>query len=82
MGILYILKLSNGKYYIWSTKNLDQRLFDHQRGYVLSTKNRSPLLVFYKNFVDYKVARQWEYALKKYKKKSIIEKVVADEFVW
>jgi len=55
---------------------------DHKRGHVISTKNRSPLLVFYKEFPDYKTARMREYSIKKYKKKNIIEKILSNQFVW
>jgi putative endonuclease len=39
----YILKsLSTGKFYIGHSSNLDQRLFDHNRGHTVSIRGRGP----------------------------------------
>jgi putative endonuclease len=48
MPVAYILKsLKDQRYYYGSTKNLEQRLKDHNKGKVRSTKGRRPLIVHY-----------------------------------
>ena len=48
MPVTYILKsLKDGRYYYGSTRNLTQRIKDHNRGKVKSTKGRRPLVIHY-----------------------------------
>lgn len=45
---VYILKsIKDGRYYFGHTQNIINRLADHNRGKVKSTKNRVPLLIHY-----------------------------------
>lgn len=58
----YVLKSTrDGKYYIGSTANLEQRLKAHNSGYVNSTKDRRPLeLVYYEACLDRQKAEERE----------------------
>ncbi len=47
MYYVYLLLLINKQIYTGSTKNLKQRLADHQRGHVESTKHKRPLQVIH-----------------------------------
>ena len=62
MGYTYILKCSDNSYYTGSTKNLEQRLWQHQNGQGANhTKNRLPIvLVYVENYerVDEAFARE------------------------
>ena len=51
-GWMYILECADGSYYTGSTKNLDLRLAQHQKGDGANhTKNRLPVkLVYYEKF--------------------------------
>ena len=52
MTFVYLLKLSNGDIYKGSTDNLKQRLGQHQKGKVTSTKNYLPFtLLGYEAYV-------------------------------
>lgn len=48
---VYILKLSDGKFYIGQTTNLDVRLREHRDGQQSQTKDRDPKLVYFESFV-------------------------------
>jgi putative endonuclease len=53
MFYAYIIKsISNKKYYIGSTKNLENRLRRHNLGYTKSIKNRGPFTLVYKESFD------------------------------
>ena len=53
-GYMYILKCSNGEYYIGSTNNLDRRIEEHQNGMGsnFSWKYLPVQLVYHEEFVD------------------------------
>ena len=49
MFFTYVLRSNkDGKFYIGSTRDLDQRLKRHADGFVVATKNRCPLELVYK----------------------------------
>ena len=52
MCYMYILRCSNGQYYVGSTKDIDKRLDEHQQGEgALFTKKHLPVeLVYYEKF--------------------------------
>lgn len=61
----YILQMSNNSYYHGYASNLKQRLSDHQRGIVTTTKNHLPVkLVFYAAFHSKEKALLFEKYLK------------------
>lgn len=65
MYFVYILKLANGKIYTGSTPDIKKRVEQHQRGYVLSTKNFRPIkLIWYCSFANRLQARRFELYLK------------------
>ena len=77
MASLYILKLIDNSYYVGSTGNLIQRLKNHSRGEVKSTKNKLPFILIYQE--DYETrsqAQKREYQIKRWKKRSAIERLL------
>jgi len=83
-GVYIIQSEKNGRYYVGSTGNFEQRLEFHNKGLVKATANIRPLLL--KVFVtcdSITEAKQAEYRLKKYKRRDILEKVIKDGiFPW
>lgn len=69
MVYVYILQsLVDKKYYIGITKNLVQRLEQHNKGKVTSTKKRRPLIIVYQEeYTSYIEAREREIEIKSYK---------------
>ena len=63
---VYVLHSTNdGKFYTGFTANLKKRVIEHQKGKVLSTKNRCPLhLVYYEACLNRKDATNREKYLK------------------
>ena len=66
MFFIYILlSLKDKNFYIGFTSNLKQRLNQHSRGEVISTKNRKPLkLIYYEAFISKTDAKKRERFLK------------------
>jgi putative endonuclease len=78
-GWVYILKLSNGKYYYGSTSDLFRRLESHQSGKSDYTKKYLPAeLVFSQEYPDYSKARKIEKWLKNLKNTNIIERIIKE----
>ena len=72
---VYILEMNNGKYYIWSTKNIENRLDEHHRWESKSTKHNLPIkLLYYKKYTTIVEAIHMETKLKKQKSRKMIEK--------
>lgn len=77
MPSLYILQLINQKYYIGSTKDIEKRLVQHQKGTTPSTKNYLPVeIVFNQVFDTLKEARRAEIWLKKQKSHTFINRII------
>jgi putative endonuclease len=82
MSWIYILQLSNGNYYIGSTRNLKQRLFDHQHGKSGYTSKYLPIELKYScEFRDYSEALKIEKYLKKLKNKKAIELIIKSQSI-
>jgi len=78
----YILELSNGNFYIGSTRNLKQRLYDHQKGRSGYTSKYLPIkLVFSKEFSNYSDALKIEKHLKKIKNKEVINLIIKNQSI-
>jgi len=45
MWYVYILKMSDGEYYVGSTNDLKRRMEEHKRGREISTKWRLPVVL-------------------------------------
>jgi len=79
---IYILELSNGNYYIGSTRNLEQRLFDHQHGKSGYTSKYLPLELKYSHkFDNYSDALKMEKYLKNLKNKNIISLIIKNQSI-
>ena len=83
MPHVYILQsLTNGRYYIGSTSNLDKRLKHHLGGATPSTKRFGGVkLIFSQEFESLEVARKVERRLKNYKRKDFLQKIVRDGYI-
>lgn len=65
MAYTYILRLSNGKYYVGSTYNLQNRLREHSVGHDFYTKAHLPVeLVYFEEYPTKEEAAKREYQLK------------------
>ena len=71
MCYMYILRCSNGQYYVGSTHDLDKRLAEHQSGEgALFTKKHLPVeLVYYEEFQRIVEAFQREHQVKGWNRK-------------
>ena len=80
-GFVYILQSKkNGRYYIGSTNDLERRFEEHVEGIVEATRNLRPLfLVFRQAYKTLREARQVEWKLKSFKRKDIIDRIVAEK---
>jgi len=83
MPYVYILEsLRDGKYYIGSTKNLEQRLKHHSSGHTPSTKRFGSVKLVFKQYYDnLRDARVIERKLKNLKRKDYIKKIIEDKFI-
>jgi putative endonuclease len=71
---VYILEMSNGKYYIWSTRDLETRIAMHQKWWVNTTKKILPVHVKYtRQYATIKEAIAQEKYLKRMKSRKMIE---------
>lgn len=83
MAHVYILEsITDGRYYIGSTINLEARLKHHIGGHTPSTKRFGKIkLVFRQEYDTLREARLIEGKLKKLKRKDYIGKIVQDGFI-
>ncbi len=60
-GFIYVLKCSDNKLYVGSTRNLKNRIYSHENGRVKTTKSRRPVkLIYFEELKDYTEARKRE----------------------
>jgi putative endonuclease len=79
---VYILELANGNYYIGSTRNLNQRIFDHQNGKSGYTSKFLPIKLQYScKFENYPEAIKMEKYLKSLKNKKTIEQIIKQKSI-
>ena len=83
-GVYILESLKNKRYYIGSTDSINRRIHEHNLGKVASTCNMRPwslkIFIACRSLTE---AKQFEYRLKKYKRKDIVEKVIIDGiFPW
>ena len=77
-GYLYILiSIKNGSYYIGCSKNVEERLRQHNSGTVKATKYKHPYrLVFKQKFNSIGEAFKAEQKIKGWKRRDYIDKIV------
>ncbi|MBP6989530.1 GIY-YIG nuclease family protein [Candidatus Shapirobacteria bacterium] len=74
---IYILELNNGKFYVGSTSNIEQRFYDHSHGNSPYTRKFLPVkIVFQKEVPNMSLASTIEKKLKRYKNKNILIKII------
>lgn len=78
MFYTYILQSEkNGRYYVGSCNDVNERLKRHNNGSVLSTKGYLPWKVIYtETYQTLSEARKREYQIKSWKKRSAIESLI------
>jgi putative endonuclease len=82
-GVYILQSLKNMRYYIGSTENVDSRLIMHNNGKVKATKFLTPwTLKFFQPCSNITVAKQLEYALKKLKRRDIIEGIIREQKIY
>jgi putative endonuclease len=81
MYYCYILQsILNGRYYVGSTDNTQERLKRHNNGLVKSTKPYLPWkLSYYECFTTRSEATRREYQIKSWKKRIMIEKLIENK---
>ncbi|HEY4494334.1 MAG TPA: GIY-YIG nuclease family protein [Candidatus Paceibacterota bacterium] len=83
-GVYILRSLKNNTYYIGSTEDISKRLVQHNAGAQSYTRKLIPFVL--ERFIlckSFEEARHSEYKLKKYKRKDIVNKVIADGvFPW
>ena len=80
MAYVYILQSEkSGRYYIGSTKNIQQRLSFHMAGRVKATQHMLPVKeMLRQEYEDIDTARKIERRLKELKRKDFISKIIKD----
>lgn len=77
MGYVYVLRCSDGSYYIGSTECFEKRWMAHINGRVKYTKGKLPVIpIFIKKFNSYKEAFIFENRIKSWKKRRSIETMI------
>ena len=82
-GFVYILKSTqDGRYYIGSTTDLEQRLKHHHGGHTPTTKRFGTVeLVFHQKYATISEARSVEMRLKKLKRRDYIERIIREGII-
>ena len=78
MYYLYILKLSDGNLYTGSTTDLKNRVAEHKRGKVQSTRRKGPKLIHYEGYVLKSDAQRRERYLKTTEGKRFLRQQIRD----
>ena len=83
MAYSYIIEsLTSGRWYYGSTDNLAERLRYHDNGWNRSTKGRGPWkYIFIREFFTSEQAREFEFHLKKLRRKDYILKKYSEYFL-
>ncbi len=69
MYYVYILKLNKNtkkNFYIGYSSDLKNRIIQHKKGFVKTTKDKNPELIYYEAYLFEKTARKRELSLKKF----------------
>jgi len=79
---IYILKDTEGRYYVGSTNNLPERIRHHKGGFTPTThRMKNPKLVLAQSYPSLEMARKIERKIKLLKRKDYIEKMVDDGYI-
>ncbi len=83
MAFVYVLQSErNGRFYIGSTNNLEERYIEHNSGQSPYTRNNRPYkVVFFQEYKSLEEARKIEFKLKSFKNRKIIEKIIEEKVI-
>ena len=83
-GYLYVLRSEqSGRYYVGSAVDPDRRLHEHNIGHVKATRGKGPWVhARVLAFPTAEVARRAEYHVKRQKRRSVVEAIVAGTYIW
>lgn len=78
---VYILKsLKDNRFYIGETADLDRRIFEHNEGWVKSTRDRRPLVIVYTETLESKSeGKKREKQIKAYKGGEAFKKLISSD---
>jgi len=66
---VYILKLEGGEFYVGQSRELKERMLEYQHGRVVSTRGRTPKLVYFETSTSrtkvLEIEREWKTVAKK-----------------
>jgi len=79
MFFVYIIQsLTNKKYYIGSTNNIERRVYEHNHNNTASLRNKGPFVLIYKEeYPNVSQARLRERKIKSYKGGNAFKKLIA-----
>jgi len=79
---VYILLLENSQYYIGATTNLPRRIKEHDKLCKPGTKYKKVVkILFVQECSSFGKARSAEHKLKKYKSRTVLNKIIKDGFM-
>ena len=79
---VYVLRDENGRFYVGSTKNVENRIRAHHSGKTLTTKRmKNPQIVLVQEYQSIVIARKVERRIKALKSKKYIAKMVSDGYI-
>ncbi len=78
MYYVYILKLDNGDLYKGSTADVRERVAEHKKGKVDSTRNKNPVLIHYECYLKKSDAQRRERFLKTTEGRRLLKQQLRD----
>ena len=83
MAFVYILQSQkNGKYYVGSTDNIDQRLYQHKSGKVHTTQRLLSIeLKLKQEYPNIQIAKKVERKIKNLKRRDYIQNMISDGYI-
>lgn len=81
-GYVYILRDEDGRFYVGSTKSVENRMKLHRSGTTRTTKGmKNPQIVLVQEYYSIILTRKVERRMKALKSKKYIDKMVSDGYI-